>query len=759
MDKARNRIAEQTRDAWGTLKRSLSRVYDQLGQLATQADAFANPTDFGYDADGNTATITDALGRITDHDHDPLNRLVRTLQDVAGIAAQTTFQYDALDNLTRVTDPKGLHTDYTYNGLGDLTRLSSPDTGITHYTYDSAGNRKTQTDARGITASYGYDALNRLTGISYADASQNVTYQYDTTPAACPAGEQSHKGRLAAITDPSGSTAYCWNRFGQLVRKMQTTAGSSFSVRYAYNPAGQLQQLIYPDGAVVDYQYNAQGQVTQVGATPAGGTRRLVATSISYAPFGPVTGWTDGNGRVITRSHNLNYQPTAIHDPAAGGLDLAFQYDAVGNLTTLKNAAGASKAQYFYDALNRLTQTKDGPTGTPIDTYTYDATGNRTSHVTATGTQAYVYPSDSRRLIGMAGTARTYDAMGNTTAIGGAARQFSYNAGGRMLEARTQGAITRQNLYNGKGELVYSREPILPFRHVYDEAGHRLGEYNHRGPGQGVSPVQQVIWLGDLPIGLLQGDRETMVVINPPPSDDPPQDPTGIVAGDSQSLVEPLTLHFIQPDHLGSPRVVIDAASNTSVWTWDLTGEAFGATPPNQDPDGDGTAFTLNMRFPGQRFDAATGLNYNYFRDYEPNTGRYVQSDPIGLFGGISTYTYSASSPLLLSDEKGLVVPAAAAAEAIFWAAVWRCVGGAITSAGTSMAKRAFNCCKEDCGGSIDIRKCDFKRCISESVNCEAKNAAIAGCIVGVFRPEMGFISGWYAHKYTGLLWPCRKTQ
>lgn len=463
--------------------------------------------------------------------------------------------------------------------------------------------------------------------------------------------------------------------------------------------------------------------------------------------------------REIRVARNARLQPTAIaiKDVVVTGV----------TRTTTTHYCEQADVDAGICPLPGMVLSVDGPRSDVNDavTYTYraadayDATGNRTSHVTATGTQAYVYPSDSHRLIGMTGTARTYDAMGNTTAIGGAARQFSYNAGGRMVEARTQGAITRQYLYNGKGELVYSREPILPFRHVYDEAGHRLGEYNHRGPGQGVSPVQQVIWLGDLPIGLLQGDLETMVVINPPPSDDPPQDPMGIVAGDSQSLVEPLTLHFIQPDHLGSPRVVIDAASNTAVWKWELTGEAYGATPPNQDPDGNGQPFVLNMRFPGQRFDAATALNYNYFRDYEPNTGRYVQSDPIGLFGGISTYSYSASSPLLLSDEKGLVVPAAAAAEAIFWAAAWRCVGGAITSAGTSMAKQAFNCCKEDCGGSIDIRKCDFKRRISESVNCEAKNAAIAGCIVGVFRPEMGFISGWYAHKHTGLLWPCRKTQ
>ncbi|MCM5627534.1 RHS repeat-associated core domain-containing protein, partial [Xanthomonas hortorum] len=76
---------------------------------------------------------------------------------------------------------------------------------------------------------------------------------------------------------------------------------------------------------------------------------------------------------------------------------------------------------------------------------------------------------------------------------------------------------------------------------------------------------------------------------------------------------------------------------------------------PNQDPDGDGAALVLDMRFPGQRFDAASGLNQNYFRDYDSATGRYGQSDPIGLHGGIGTYVYSLSSPFRWSDKFGLL--------------------------------------------------------------------------------------------------------
>jgi RHS repeat-associated protein len=113
-------------------------------------------------------------------------------------------------------------------------------------------------------------------------------------------------------------------------------------------------------------------------------------------------------------------------------------------------------------------------------------------------------------------------------------------------------------------------------------------------------------------------------------------------------------MYDLQPDALGTPRVIIDPDRDVAVWRWELQGEAFGHDAPVQDPDNDGVQFVFDLRFPGQRFDAATGMNYNYFRDYEAGTGRYVQSDPIGLAGGISTYGYVGGSPMTRFDPNGL---------------------------------------------------------------------------------------------------------
>ncbi|MDA8449214.1 hypothetical protein M4R23_07295 [Acidovorax sp. GBBC 3332] len=615
LDNAGNRSKEDTKDASGTLKRTLSRVYNQLGQLATQATAQGDPTDFGYDGNGNTKTVTDALGHVTQNDYDPLNRLARTLQDVGGIAAETKFGYDALDNLTKVTDPKGLDTTYAYNGLGDLTKLTSPDTGSTTYTYDSAGNRATQTDARNIKTSYGYDALNRLTQVTYPTTSLNVSYTYDVSQSTCASGETYAVGRLTRMQDGSGSTDYCYDRFGDLVRKVQTTNGKVFVVRYAYTKAGQLSRLTYPDGAVVDYVRNAQGQTIEVGVTPPGGTRQVLLNQATYYPFGPVAGWTYGNGRPMQRVLDQDYRPLAVNDTRSDGLAVGFAFDPVGNLGALTapgNTAPVIKLDY--DPLGRLTAFKDGPTDTVIDGYTYDATGNRLSAKVNTSTQTYSYPTTSHRLGSVAGTARSYDAAGNTTAIGGTAVQYVYGANGRLSQVNRNGAKVANYAYNGRGEQVRRVGSTSTYT-LYDESGHWLGDYDNNG-----AVVQQAIWLDDLPVGVLAKT----------------------------------TLRYVQPDHLGTPRAVIDPVRDVAIWRWDLKGEAFGATAPDQDPDKDGTVFVFDMRFPGQRYDALSGLNQNYFRDYEPGTGRYVQSDPLGLTAGASTYAYVSARPLQGVDSLGL---------------------------------------------------------------------------------------------------------
>ncbi|NYZ69977.1 hypothetical protein H0A36_28595, partial [Endozoicomonas sp. SM1973] len=110
---------------------------------------------------------------------------------------------------------------------------------------------------------------------------------------------------------------------------------------------------------------------------------------------------------------------------------------------------------------------------------------------------------------------------------------------------------------------------------------------------------------------------------------------------------------YIHSDHLNTPRVATNAAGQ-AVWQWQS--DAFGIGLANEDVDGDGQKTVVALRFPGQVFDPESGLHYNYFRDYDPNLGRYVQSDPIGLQGGLNTYAYVLGNPLKFMDPFGLEI-------------------------------------------------------------------------------------------------------
>ena len=95
-----------------------------------------------------------------------------------------------------------------------------------------------------------------------------------------------------------------------------------------------------------------------------------------------------------------------------------------------------------------------------------------------------------------------------------------------------------------------------------------------------------------------------------------------------------------------------DATSKKVLWRWE--GGPFGSTAPNQDPQSSGTQFVYNLRFQGQYWDNELGRMSNGFRDYDPNLGRYIESDPIGLGGGINTYAYVESNPPTDFDTFGL---------------------------------------------------------------------------------------------------------
>jgi RHS repeat-associated protein len=259
-------------------------------------------------------------------------------------------------------------------------------------------------------------------------------------------------------------------------------------------------------------------------------------------------------------------------------------------------------------------------TGTGLNqTWTYDANGNRLTQG-GSASSTYSVSSGSNRLTAVSGAlsrSYTYDSSGNTTNDGTVS--FTYDDFGRLASATKSGVTTTYKV-NALGQRVKKSNSGGTTYFAYDEAGHLIGEYDVSG-----GLIQEMVWLGEVPVATLR-----------------PNGSGGV------------NLFYVHTDHLNTPRRVSRPSDNVVVWRWDS--DPFGTTAPNEDPDTDSSSFVLNVRFAGQYFDAETGVNYNRHRDYDPAVGRYVESDPIGLRGGINTYAYVADNPVTWTDPKGLSI-------------------------------------------------------------------------------------------------------
>lgn len=704
------RVVERTINSSGTLFRRLSRQYDDLGLLLTERDSRDETTGntlapadallpdrgrriaaYSYDGRGLRINLEDGRqllptndpfnfsGRSTDYTFDALGRAL-AISDAQGLDSapatrgKTEFKYNARDLVVQVTDPNLLVTRYTYNGLGDLLQIDSPDSGTTTFLYDSAGNAISKTDARNVVTLSSYDALNRLTQTGYITSVNNPgtnTYTYDlsNTTSGCSSSGATATfpvGRLSRMVDPSGVTTYCHDRRGNLLRKSQVDtlfSPTATEILYTYTKADRLASITYPSGARVDYSRDAEGQINAIHRVASGSSTPLVS-SASYSPAGPLIAMTFGNGDTLSKNFDQNLFPTAISNTTATqNTNLSLQYltDVVGNINRVTQIAGGSvQVQRFaYDSVYRL-QAVQTNGGAPIEQYTYDKTGNRLSkqygaqpilsytYNNSPGTPVLpnnpAYSSYSHRLLAIGSELHEYDTNGNLINIGnGLSHAFdARNRSTNFSAVSTQGADSSSQ-YNGHGERTKHTTEVsyngIRSQFYYDESGQTLARYDvtFSDNASSVNPssakavpsnatAQEYIWLDDIPVAVYHKAN----------------------GSDVQQIA------FLSTDHLNTPRLA--RVGSVDVWRWDLvSGNTSSGTPVAAFGQAQPQLQTINisLRFPGQVYDSLSGLHYNYFRDYQPATGRYTQSDPFGLYGGINTYSYGAQNPLSVVDDQG----------------------------------------------------------------------------------------------------------
>ena len=443
-----------------------------------------------------------------------------------------------------------------------------------------------------------YDAANRVTSIVYSlsgVSDQTIVFGYD-------AGTNG-KGRLTSASDANHSLSWTYDFLGRVVGKGLTVGTVNLSVGYGYTNADRA-ALVTPSGQAVSYAFNSNHQVTSIKVN---GT--TVLSGVTYEPFGAVNGWSWGDGTNVSRTFNGDGVVSQI---VTAGVTLGYSFDNANRITGISDSSNTALTwTYGYDLLDRLTS---ATTTAITDGWTYDGNGNQ---LTQTGTTPITFSvnSASNQLSATTGSlirSYVYDAAGRAESYGGVT--FGYNDRGRM---QSTGGGSTNYLYNALGQMIEKSGTAGTTIFMQDEAGHLIGEYGGTG-----GLVEETVWLGDIPVATLQ-----------------PNGSGGV------------NIFYVHTDHLNTPRKVAQPTSGTLVWRWDA--DPFGTTTANQNPAGFGT-FAYNLRFPGQYYQAETGVNQNWNRDYDPIVGRYIESDPIGLAAGVNTYTYVGGDPVFYIDAFGL---------------------------------------------------------------------------------------------------------
>ena len=324
-----------------------------------------------------------------------------------------------------------------------------------------------------------------------------------------------------------------------------------------------------------------------------------------------------------------------LYDPTG---DRVFGYDDLDRLIHAEGAWGV--LDYTYDKTgNRLTRTADGQAGT----YVYQPGTSRLLSVDEVFPAQHQYGyDDAGRVVSADNLILAYNAAGRLSSV---VQTFpldqtpfglyTYNALGERVK-KTAGAATTVYHYDRDGRLIAESDPSGRFGRTYVYLGdERLAAYEPVGLSQTIEALR--VLSGEETAGAkdLDGDgrlgaADALAGLQ-------------MVAG-VRPLPGDLAYYFVN-DHLGTPVKVVNQAG---IVVWGGTTLPFGAV------EGGSRVFDNRFRFPGQYFDAETGLHYNYHRYYDPTIGRYTTPDPIGLDGGINLFTYSNNSPINLIDPLGL---------------------------------------------------------------------------------------------------------
>ncbi len=589
---------QYTRDRKGRLtSRTLKR---NTGTLAAPNLIDYQQTQYDYDFDGHIIQQQQKSSNATGESTITLNTYTnnRLTQTQTYSNADPTRIYET--NTTYYTDAKGNITTYSYDLLSRVTQIKQPLGQTENYLYDNRDRLTQLINANNQKIQYSYNAWGPLNQINYyantttTTAERNAQYSYDVS------------GNITSIIDnhliPTAQYSFQYDALNRLSQQVANYLPTPVTLNYAYDNIGNRQSLTLIDSQTFshNYTYNLLNQLTQ--AVLNNQTYNFAyfnndtLKTILYPNTVSTTNTYKNNGPLnSTQLKNSSNATIGGH---------VYTYDVNDNILTQQTSIGTQT--YKYDGLNRLiTATHAAAFALPNENYQYDGVGNRTQN----NSVANLYDNNNR-ITKIGATVITHNAAGSLTQNGASA--YTYNSEQRLTQTVKSGVTTLYK-YDAFGRRVAKNSSGVTTFYVWDNEN-LISEYNTAG--------QRTKRYAYIP------NRYAALQL---------EDANGI--------------YQVHTNHLDTPTQLTDSAQKI---VWQANYQAFGNTNINQDPDANGIAIIYNQRFPGQYQDVETNLYYNFYRDYDPSTGRYLQSDPIGLGGGINVYGYVSGNPLKWIDVLGL---------------------------------------------------------------------------------------------------------
>lgn len=596
------------------------------GQLASYTDCSGQRTAYTYDEAGRLTSMVNALGETTRYAYDAAGHLVEITQPGGHVEH---YQHDLMGRLVVFRDAAGLTTRYEWAPDGQLA--SRVDTGgrMWRHEYDAARRLIALVNEQGRRYTYEYDQADRLVAETNFHG-QTVRYELDADghtvrQTECPDSEE------RIVTDMERDIR------GRLKRRVLSVGGAVRQVSvYRHDELGRLVEGI-DENSRVSFTYDALGRVTSETAllkTPDGG-RRTIALQHEIDPLGQRAATVLPDGRKLAylsygsgHLHQINIDGQVITDMerdelhrersrTQGALTSRLSWDEAGRWSTrLTDTDGELRRReaFEFDPVGRLTHHElDGVTDQGADradraesSFRYDELGR----LREVQTQGEGVPCP--KVAGAAGLRYAFDAHGRVTSKtwpNGDHIDLAWDAEHRLRRACVQrGGHTQETEYH------------------YDVFSRRIAKTGGEGR------AQDFLWDGNRLLGQSMADGTALFVYDKPDSYTP------LAQLATRPGQAPDIRHY-QVDHIGTPLLLSDDQGRV---TWRSGGPGDGVDQP--------------LRHPGQMHDAESGLHYNRFRYYDPDSGYYLSQDPIGLAGGEHVYLYANGDPVNLADPLGLMV-------------------------------------------------------------------------------------------------------